>query len=57
MLIIWTQGIPQQPGTVQIARLIAFFPIYFVFKNENVIESKIWHTGFAGSTLGLSPPT
>jgi hypothetical protein len=36
MLIIWTQGFPQQLGTVKIARLIAFSPIYFVFKNENV---------------------
>jgi hypothetical protein len=33
-VFIW-QGIPQQPGTRQIARLIAFFPGYFVFKNEN----------------------
>jgi hypothetical protein len=30
------QGIPQQTGTRQIARLIAFFPGYFVFKDENV---------------------
>ena len=30
------QGIPQQPGTGQIARLIAFPSSYFVFKNENV---------------------
>ena len=30
------QGIPQQPGTRQIGRLIAFPPSYFVFKNENV---------------------
>ena len=29
------QGIPQQPGTGQIACLIAFFPGYFVFNNEN----------------------
>ena len=34
------QGIPQQPGTGQIAHLIAylfiFFPSTFDFKNENV---------------------
>jgi hypothetical protein len=30
------QGIPEQPGTGKIARLIAVFPSYFVFKNENV---------------------
>jgi hypothetical protein len=32
------QGIPKQPGTGQIVRLIAFFSGYFVFKNENVKE-------------------
>jgi hypothetical protein len=30
------QGIPQQPSTGQIVRLITFFACYFVFKNENV---------------------
>jgi hypothetical protein len=49
------QGIPQEPGTRQIARLIAFFPSYFVFKNENVKmkikEGFVLHTGFAGFPL------
>ena len=30
------QGIPQQPGTGRIARLIAFSPSSFVIKKENV---------------------
>ena len=30
------QGISRQPDARQIASLIAFFPGYFVFKNENV---------------------
>ena len=51
------QGIPQQPGIGQIARLIAFFLGYFVFKNENVkMKVKygfVLHTGFAGSPLLL----
>jgi hypothetical protein len=34
-LVNTIQGIPQQPGTGQIACLIAFFPGYFVFNNEN----------------------
>jgi hypothetical protein len=50
-------GIPQQLGTRQIARLIAFSQGYFVFKNENVkVKVKygfVLHTGFAGSTLLL----
>jgi hypothetical protein len=47
--------------------LIAFFPGYFVFKNENVkVKIKygiVLHTGFKAhpptplSTLELSPPT
>jgi hypothetical protein len=51
------QGIPPQPGTGQIARLIAFSRGYFVFKNENVkVKVKygfVLHTGFAGSLLLL----
>jgi hypothetical protein len=35
--LVYIQGILQQPGTGHfIARLIAFSPGYFVFKNENV---------------------
>jgi hypothetical protein len=34
--ITLTQGIPQQPGTRQIAYLMAFYHGYFVFRNENV---------------------
>jgi len=30
------QGIPQQPGTGQIACLITFFPRLLCFQNENV---------------------
>ena len=30
--LLQEQGIPQQPGT----RKIAFYPVYFVLKNENV---------------------
>jgi len=45
------QGIPQQPGTGLIARLIAFPPGYFVVKNENVkVKVKygfVLHTGLA----------
>jgi hypothetical protein len=37
------QGIPQQPGTGQIARLIAFPSSYFVFKNENVKVKVKYH--------------
>jgi hypothetical protein len=52
------QGIPQQPSTVQIGRLIEFPPCYFVFKNENVkVKVKygfVLHTGLVGSTLVLS---
>ena len=50
-----TKGILQQPGTRQIACLIALTPGYFVFKNENVkVKVKysfVLHTGFAGSHL------
>jgi len=49
------QGIPQQPGNGQIARLAAFFPGYFVLKIENVkVKVKysfVLHTGLAGSHL------
>jgi hypothetical protein len=48
-------GIPQQPGTGQIVRLIAFPTGYFVFKNENVkVKVKysfVLRTGLAGSHL------
>jgi hypothetical protein len=51
------QGIPEQPGTGQIVRLIAFSRGYFVFKNENVkVKVKygfVLHTGFTGSLLLL----
>jgi len=54
---LFEQGIPQQPGTGQIGRLIEFFPGFFVFKNENVkvkVEyGFVLHTGFAGSPLLL----
>ena len=36
LVYLCIQGIPEQPGTGKIARLIAVFPSYFVFKNENV---------------------
>jgi flagellar biosynthesis protein FliP len=36
VLLHTSQGIQQQPETWQITCLIAFFPSYFVFKNENV---------------------
>ena len=58
------QGIPQQPGTGQIARLIAFFPGYFVLKKLICqSESKIqlcfayWFFRIPPSTLELSRPT
>jgi hypothetical protein len=44
------QGIPQEPGTRQIARLIAFFPSYFVVKMK-IKEGFVLHTGFAGFPL------
>ena len=60
------QGIPQQPDTKQIARLIVFFLGYFFFfkcqsesnyKNKNVkVKVKyrfVLHTGFAGSPFLL----
>ena len=54
---ITTQGILQQPGTGEIACLIAFPPSYFVFKIENVkVKVKygfVLHTGFVGSILLL----
>jgi hypothetical protein len=40
------QGIPQQPGTGQIGRLIAFSPSYFVVKVK-VKYSFVLHTGLA----------
>ena len=55
----YKQGIPQQTGTRQIARLIAFFPGYFVLKDENVkvkVPVKygfVLHTGFGGLPLLL----
>ena len=55
----YRQSIPHQVGTRQIARLIAFFPGYFVFKNENVkvkVPVKygfVLHTGFGGLSLLL----
>ena len=36
LVYLCIQGIPEQLGTGKIARLIAVFPSYFVFKNENV---------------------
>jgi len=52
-LKMFDQGISQQSGTRHIAHLIAIFPGYFVFKNENVkVKVKygfVLHTGFAGS--------
>ena len=50
------QGIPQQPGTGQIAHLIAFSPrLLCVVKNENVkVKVKygfVLHTGLAYSPL------
>jgi hypothetical protein len=40
------QGIPQQPVTGQIGRLIAFSPSYFVVKVK-VKYSFVLHTGLA----------
>jgi hypothetical protein len=55
--ITLTQGIPQQPGTRQIAYLMAFYHGYFVFRNKNVkVKVKygfVLHTDFAGSPLLL----
>ena len=51
------QGIPQQPSTGQIVRLITIFACYFVFKNENVkVKVKysfVLHSDFVGSPLLL----
>jgi hypothetical protein len=50
---MFIRKLSQQPGTSQISRLIAFFPSYFAFKNENVkVKVKygfVFHTGFAAS--------
>ena len=51
--LLQEQGIPQRPGT----RQIAFSPVYFVFKNENVkVKVKygfVLHNGFTGSSFLL----
>jgi hypothetical protein len=56
---IYIQGIQQQRCTGQISHLIAFFPGYFVFKNEKCqSESKIrLCLQHPPSTLELSPPS